>query len=109
MNSHKLTYTALHYHYVYDQIRNYSNEAAESEEIENIDDDLEESSQTFNNEGESDQVTEPSEANIVGLSDLAPNLHAQKMILVNPNHHPWVSALTLLDSILEVNFHKYFF
>ncbi|KAG8037267.1 hypothetical protein G9C98_005477 [Cotesia typhae] len=101
LNSQKLAYTAFHYHYIYDKIRNHSNEVAESDDIENIPYDLEESSQTFNNEGESDQVTEPSEANIVGLSNPTPNLYAQKMILVNPNHHPWVSALILLDSILE--------
>ncbi|CAD6230760.1 GSCOCT00012195001.2-RA-CDS [Cotesia congregata] len=101
LNSYELAYTALHYHYIYDQIRNYCNEVAEFDDIEDIYYDLEKSSPTFNNEGDSDEVTESSKANIVGLSDLAPSLHAQKMILVNPNHHPWVSALTLLDSILE--------
>ncbi|KAH0567802.1 hypothetical protein KQX54_014129 [Cotesia glomerata] len=109
LKSYKLAYTTLHYHYIYDQIRNHYNEVAESDDIEDIYYNLEKSSQTFNNEGDSNQVTESSKANIVGLSDLTPSSHAQKMILVNPNHHPWVSALTLLDSILEVTLHKYFF
>lgn len=93
-----LAYVALHFHFVYDNNRDHFNDSTEFEENDDVDDFSQETTEV-------NEVTEISETlDIPKNSTPSGEVRAHEVILVNPNYHPWVSALMLLDSIFEVNF-----
>ncbi|XP_057327008.1 uncharacterized protein LOC130668639 [Microplitis mediator] len=87
-----LAYVALHFHFTYDNNRDHFDDPTEFED-DYIDDF---SDETNDNSDDGKYTTE-----VVAVSTPSSEVRAHEVILVNPNYHPWVSVVTLLDSIFE--------